>query len=64
MQQKAVKLRERIERMESLKNAPLVDVGNGKSNTNEARPLTNHPIQDFIIILVYAFFQTNSIVKW
>lgn len=63
MQQEAAKLRERIERMENEKNAPLVDVGTGKSNTNEARPLTNHLIHDFIIVLVYVFFQSNSIVK-
>lgn len=56
MQQEAAKLRERIERMEKEKNAPLVDVGTGKSNTNEARPLTNHLIHDFIIVLVHVFF--------
>lgn len=60
MQQEAAKLRERIERMENEKNAPLVDVGTGKSNTNEARSSTNLLIHDLIIIfLVYVFFSVE-----
>lgn len=63
MQQEATNLRKRIERMENEKNAPLVDVGTGKSNTNVARTLTKHLIHDLIIVLVYISFQSNSIVK-